>query len=197
MTYGKWTVIGKQYRKGKTHYYTPCECECGIKKDIATSTLKSGKSTQCRKCAGKTSIHGQVGTPIYSRWQGMNNRCRLSKSYIKKGIIVEWNNFAEFYKDMGDTFDEELEIDRTDNSGNYCKNNCKWIPKALNAANRDDASKFGTGIFKHGNKYRASISNKGKVVYLKSFDDINIALRDRDNYIIEHNLKNKLNLEAS
>jgi len=199
MNYGKWIVIGEQFRKGKTHYYTPCKCECGLEKDIATSALKSGRSSGCHSCSakGNNTTHGMVGTPIYSRWQSINSRCKIQKTYVDRGITVEWNTFEEFYADMGSTFNEEYQIDRRDNNGNYCKSNCRWIPQELNAGNKSNTSQYGVGIYKRRNKYLAKIENGGKVVYYEKFHDLDKAVKSRDAYIVKHHLNNKLNMEVA
>lgn len=44
--YGKWKVIGETYVKNK-HSYTPCECECGTKRDVETYALRAQKSLSC------------------------------------------------------------------------------------------------------------------------------------------------------
>ena len=47
-----------------------------------------------------------------------------------------WLNFENFYNDMKDTFSKELSIDRIDNDGNYCKENCKWSTRSEQARNK-------------------------------------------------------------
>lgn len=80
--------------------------------------------------------HRMTKHPIYRIWADMKSRCNNPKdtswsNYGGRGIRVcdRWHKFEEFYKDMGPTYEEGLTIERNDNGGNYCKENCCWITK--------------------------------------------------------------------
>ena len=87
--------------------------------------------------------HGLYMTPLYKKWLGMKRRCQNKKekayhNYGGRGIKVckEWQDFFQFYRDMSTTYEEGLSLERIDNDGNYCKENCKWIPFSEQARNK-------------------------------------------------------------
>lgn len=81
--------------------------------------------------------------PLYSIWRSMRDRCKLPthqkwKDYGGRGITVceEWDNdLLTFIKDMGPR-PEGYTLYRIDNSGNYCKENCRWTDSTTQQLNR-------------------------------------------------------------
>jgi hypothetical protein len=73
----------------------------------------------------------------------MLNRCRNQnipkfKSYGGRGISVcaGWHKFARFQEwAIANGYRDDLTIERKDNDGNYCPENCTWIPAAQQARN--------------------------------------------------------------
>lgn len=107
--------------------------------------------------------------PTYRAWQAMKNRC-LNKAGINynnyggRGITVcdEWrNSFVNFYKDMGERPSNKYSLDRIDNNGNYCKQNCRWATKIQQANN----TRFNRKINYNGKEI--SLKDFGKKVNLK------------------------------
>ena len=69
----------------------------------------------------------------------MKSRCtnKNRKEYDRyggRGITVcgEWEDFANFYKDMGDLPFEGAQLDRIDNDKGYIIGNIQWVHKDIN-----------------------------------------------------------------
>jgi len=145
--FNKWRVIGDETIINNNKFL-PCRCECGNEKLVRVKNLKSGISKNCGCVRNKRTIqrnttHGKRYNKIWSVWNCMKQRCYNNnnkgyKNYGGRGIAVcdEWkNNFMSFLKDMGDV-PVNMSIDRINNNGNYCKENCKWSTKTEQNRNR-------------------------------------------------------------
>lgn len=81
---------------------------------------------------------------LYWIWNSMLRRChdprtKQYKDYGGRGIFVcdEWRmDFSAFYKDMGDRPLGRSMMDRIDNNGPYCKENCRWVDFKTSNSNR-------------------------------------------------------------
>lgn len=115
-----------------------CICDCGIQKTIRGLNLTQGRVQSCgclnrEKMAERRLKHGHWGSSEYWTWALAKNRCTNSKNkqyrnYGGRGIQMstDWlNSFAAFLHDMGNRPDG-YQLDRIDNDGNYCKENCRW-----------------------------------------------------------------------
>jgi len=98
----------------------------------------------------------EINALLYRKYFSMYSRCRYkryAKNYSSRGIILEWKCFADFKKDMLKSFTEHIKkygyknttIDRIDNNGNYCKENCRWASMELQQANRRVTRKLNVG----------------------------------------------------
>lgn len=142
--YGRLRVIRKTNRtdKYRATYYL-CRCECGVEREVEASNLTSGNTLSCGCLRKETqSTHGKTGTSIYAIWLGIKDRCMnpSSKAYPNyggRGITLDdtWLEFEGFYKDMGDR-PKGMTLDRRDNEGNYCKDNCRWATWEEQANNK-------------------------------------------------------------
>ena len=125
-----------------------CRCDCGQSKFILGNSLMMNlvKSCGClnnEKRAERFFIHGMSGTKEHKSWKNMIQRCTNPKNkhwkdYGERGIKVcdRWlESFSNFYKDMGNK-PKGLTLERINNNGNYCKENCKWATIKENVNNR-------------------------------------------------------------
>lgn len=130
-------------------------------------------------------------TKVYNTWIAMKMRCTNKNNenyerYGGRGISVckEWfDSFESFYKDIGYMHKDGLELDRIDNNGNYCKENCRWVTRSRNHTNKRNHGEFLKGVYldKRRNKFASRIKIEGKVYFLGYFDneiDANLAYRE-------------------
>lgn len=172
MTFGKLTVIGGPMRDKRTYWM--CRCECGTEKKIRQDHLKSGCVVSCG-CFRKEQIcessrtHGMSNTRIYRIWKGMLNRCRNQnipqyRNWGGRGITVcdEWLEFTPFYEwSMSNGYTDNLTLDRKDNDGNYCPDNCRWTTRREQSLNRSSNSLITHGgVTKHISEWDKEIGSK-------------------------------------
>jgi len=128
-----------------------CICDCGNKVSVFLNNItRTNPNTTSCGCVHKKFMrkrfedsHKKTGTRIYRIWTNMKTRCSNSKSdkykwYGARGITVckSWENFVNFYHDMGEPPTDKHTLDRIDNNGNYSMKNCKWSTMKEQCKNR-------------------------------------------------------------
>jgi hypothetical protein len=86
---------------------------------------------------------------LYNTWASMKLRCKgVSKhdilNYFARGISYDpkWEKFSNFWDDMQNGWERGLTLDRINNNGNYCKENCRWVNRKVQAMNRRNTRLF-------------------------------------------------------
>ena len=93
---------------------------------------------------GKYPKHGgRKPSPTYNSWRSMIQRCTNPNhdhyERYKDMLCVEWYDFDNFLKDMGERLDG-TSLDRIDNTKGYFKENCRWATASQQIRNRSSTS---------------------------------------------------------
>jgi hypothetical protein len=142
------TINGWKALEYVGHELWRCSCpKCGMVLLKKSSELRHLKNMAgCKKCEKKT--HGHTVNGIKSKpfkvWESMNERCFNPNCscyfrYGGRGITVcdRWRRFENFFSDMGNPPNGKS-LNRKDNNGNYCPDNCEWATAKEQGNNRSD-----------------------------------------------------------
>lgn len=169
---------------------------------VVGNNVLNGNTTQCQTCKYlKAKKHGMSDEKIYSVWAAMKWRCNSPNTeYNNRGIDYskDWEQFEDFLKDMGCSYVEGLSLERIDNDGNYCKDNCKWATNQEQILNRrkpkgNTASKFRYISKTSKNRWRACLTLGYKQIYTEYFDSEHEAVEAVNKFITDNNLPHILN----
>lgn len=106
-----------------------------------------------------------INTFVNMRRRCQDNRNDHFSRYGGRGIKLIWSSHKEFRSDMEQALldaieqypGQRLSIDRINNDGHYCKENCRWIPLSENSR-KDNLGKPKTDAHRQA----MSKSRKGK-----------------------------------
>jgi hypothetical protein len=201
-------IFPKETSKAKVKFGI-YECGfCGNEFKARSHHIKSGDTKSCgcynkRRASETHKTHGLKGTRLYEAWDNIKNRTLnpRNKHYLDYGgrgitICEEWkNDFMSFYDwAMSNGYSDELSIDRIDNDGNYCPENCRWSNQVIQSRNQrikssNTSGYRGVSYNKKTDRYKAKICVNGKNIHLGHFLTPVEGAIAYNNYIIENNLE--------
>ena len=171
--YGRLLAIKPTHDRQNGHIVWLCKCDCGNTHRVIASVLKRGGSLSCG-CYRRDLhyIHGGKGTRLYEIWKNIRQRCYNSNNpkyhrYGGRGILIckEWQSFNKFkWWSLLNGYEDHLVIDRIDNDGDYCPENCQWLTVSQSSKKRhlDNPHQIKRrdmmgGIMKGGDSYDISV----------------------------------------
>ena len=155
--FGRLVVIKEEGRDQNGRVLLQCKCDCGNEVIVRSDSLRNGSCKSCgclRKelSSERNTTHGHSNEKLYRVWRGMLRRCYDPKytaynRYGGRGIEVceEWRNNYESFRDfmLSQGYDEygpsyENTIDRIDNNGSYCPENCRVVSMKTQSLNKSN-----------------------------------------------------------
>lgn len=154
MRFGKLVAVAPSDKRLDRHIIWECVCDCGTICFVSGASLRKGLTLSCgcymSEVVHKNNIkykmtHNLSQSRPYNIWKLLLQRCynkkhKSFKDYGGRGISVceRWNDFSLFWEDMKENYSDTLTIDRIDNDGNYCKENCMWATQIEQSKNKRD-----------------------------------------------------------
>lgn len=138
------------YKQVQGALYWLCVCDCGAEVEVLGTLLRRGSITRCGRSCGFAAEPTDRGRLLYI-WSAMKQRCenprhRQFKDYGGRGIQLcpEWSESFEAFATWSLThgYSRDLSIDRCDNDGDYCPENCRWATAVMQRNNRRDSTRM-------------------------------------------------------
>ena len=178
--------IGQYVNKSNHTNYFECQCKCGNITYVSGNHLTRGAIRSCGCLADEElakrdkiihTIHGGYGTPLYEIYGGIKARCynpnfHAYQLYGGRGIKMcdEWKDPENGFKKFRDWSYQngysdgcKLSIDRIDNDGNYCPENCRWVTRKVQMNNRS------ANRYIHFDKYVFSIKIWSEILNIPGY----------------------------
>lgn len=180
-----------------------CKCDCGNIVTIRSHSLISKHTRSCG-CLNREAqrTHGLSKHKLYSIWKEMISRCynKKNKRYMDwggRGITVckEWRESPiEFIKWAEENDHKKgLQIDRKNNDGIYCPENCRFVTPSKNVSNqriRKTSKTQEAYISPYKEKYKVQIpirlTNKNNR-YVGTYKSLKEAIKIRDSVMLMGN----------
>lgn len=149
--FGRLTVMSYDHSDSRDESMWLCRCDCGNETIVTRNNLLRGTTRSCGCYHRDRSIecnttHGLRHTKLYNVWDSMIRRCKNENNqryrcYGGRGISVcdEWGNFENFYDwATHHGYEDGLTLDRKNNDGDYCPENCRWIDNLTQQNNKSN-----------------------------------------------------------
>lgn len=147
--FGRLTVLNREGSDKTNRPLWKCLCNCGNYSIVKGKLLRNGETKSCgclllEKNRERANLRRRkVPDTLVEIYNNIKQRCynpnnKMYYRYGGRGIIMceEWlNSYEKFYNDVISNYNCNYQLDRRDNNGNYCPENCRWVTKEVNMQN--------------------------------------------------------------
>lgn len=197
-------ITAKNRRKYAHCVCDTCSCEFVRRLDYRNHD-------NCTACSNtikgvKLTTHGDnnSNSRLHVTWSNMKRRCfnptqKEIKGYGMKNISMcdDWLMYINFKKWALDSgYNDKMTIDRINNDGNYCPENCRFVDYSTNNANRGITSRNKSGyigVWFDGLKYISKVGWMGVRNHIGRFVTAEEAAIKRNEFIVKNKLPHTMN----